>query len=118
VVARQDLSCSALLCPSVPPETPGRSSTRSDSECCLLPSLLYERLGPPKHLSAESMTRLLRSLIVAAHRLAPLSFEGFDTPLGSVGTLLPAGVCYRRSGAYPDGTFSRKNTASFKTHQR
>jgi len=33
---------------------------------------------------------------VAARRFAPpLGKRAFDTPLGTVGSLLPAGVCYR-----------------------
>src|SRR5262249_46986332 len=75
---RGGLSCSALLCPDVPPPaTPERSSIPSVPRCCLLPSPRNDRLGPPKHLSADYLTRLLRSLIVAARRLAPLSFKGF-----------------------------------------
>jgi hypothetical protein len=83
-----------------------RSSIRSGLECCLLPSPCHERLGPPKHLSADNLSRLLRSLIVAARRFAPLlCCRAFDTPLGSVGSLLPAGVCYRALRRLPGQDF-------------
>jgi hypothetical protein len=79
MAAGEGLSCSAIFFGNVPPPTtPERSSTPSGlAECCLLPSPRNDRLGPPKHLSADYLTRLLRSLIVAARRLAPLSFKGF-----------------------------------------
>jgi len=44
----------------------GESSARSGPECCLLPSPCHEKLGSPKHLSADNLSRLLRSLMVAA----------------------------------------------------
>ena len=77
--AGEGLSCSAMLFGNVPPPTtPERSSTPSGfTECCLLPSPRNDRLGPFKHLSAENMTWLQRSLNVAARFLAPLSFKGF-----------------------------------------
>jgi len=60
-----------------PPSTPERSSSRSGLDCCLLPSPRHDRLGPFKHLSADNMTWLQRSLNVAARFLAPVSFNGF-----------------------------------------
>ncbi len=63
------------------------SSTPSGlAEYCLLPSLRHDRLGPFKHLSADTMTWLQRSLNVAARFLAPL-FQGL-TP-GSYGRISP-----------------------------
>jgi hypothetical protein len=48
----------------------------------------------------------LRSLLVAAHWFAPLFLSrAFDTPLGSVGSLLPAGVCYRALRRLPGQDF-------------
>jgi hypothetical protein len=38
---------------------------------------LHERLGSPKHLSADNLTGLLRSLIVAARWFVPLLAEDF-----------------------------------------
>src|SRR5205807_8010889 len=65
-----------------------------------------ERLVSPKHLSAEYLTRLSRSLIVAARWFAPLSVEkAFDTPLGPVGSLLPVGACYRALRHLPGPDF-------------
>ena len=94
--AGEGLSCSALLCPDVPPPaTPERSSIPSVPRCCLLPSPRNDRLGPPKHLSADYLTRLLRSRLLRPADLLPSLSRAFDTPLGSVGSLLPAGVCYR-----------------------
>src|SRR6185437_11076076 len=79
-----------------PPTTPERSSTPSGfAECCLLPSPRYDRLRPFKHLSAENMTWLQRSLIVAAASLLPSLSKAFDAPLWPLGSLLQAGACYR-----------------------
>ena len=77
--AGEGLSCSAFFFGNVPPpRTPERSSTPSGlAECGLLPSPRHDRLGPFKHLSADNMTWLQRSLIVAARFLAPLCFKGF-----------------------------------------
>src|SRR5579872_5074948 len=100
-----------MLCPSVPPPaTPGRSSTRSGPECCLLPSPRNDRLGPPKHLSADTLTRLQRSLVVAARWFAPLSFKGFRhsawleriSPSGR--SLLPGAPALTRTGLSPART--------------
>ncbi len=109
--AGEGLSCSALLCPNVPPPpTPGRSSIRSGLECCLSPSPRHERLGPPKHLSADNPTSLLRSLIVAARRFAPLSFKGFrhSARLGRISPpgwcLLPGAPALTRTGLSPART--------------
>jgi hypothetical protein len=41
-----------------------------------LASPRHERLRPFKHLSADTVTRLQRSLNVTARFLAPLSFKG------------------------------------------
>ena len=82
MAAGEDLSCSTMLFGNVPPpRTPERSSSPSGlAECCLLPSPRHDRLGPFKHLSAENMTWLQRSLNVAARFLAPCSFTGFRRP--------------------------------------
>ena len=109
--AREGLSCYALLCPNVPPpETPRRSSIPSGLECCLLPSPRHDRLGPPKHLSADNLTRLQRSPIVAARWLAPLCCKGFRHsarparifPLGW--SLLPGAPALTRTGLAPART--------------
>jgi hypothetical protein len=74
--------------------------------CCLLPSPWYERLGSPKHLSADNVSRLLRLLIVAARWFAlPPYGKAFDTPLSPVGSLLPVGVCYRALRRLPGQDF-------------
>ena len=109
--AREGLSCSALLCPNVPPpETPERSSIPSGLECCLLPSPRYDRFGPLKRLSADTMTWLQRSPVVAARWFAPLSFKGFRhsarperiSPLGW--SLLPGAPALTRTGLSPART--------------
>ena len=108
--AREGLSCSALLCPNVPPpETPERSSIPSGLECCLLPSPRHDRLGPPEHLSVDNLTRLQRSPIVAARWFAPL-LQGFRhsarptriSPLGW--SLLPGAPALTRTGLSPART--------------
>jgi len=105
------LSCSALLFPNVPPpETPERSSIRSGLECCLWPSPRHDRLGPPKRLSADNLSRLQRSPVVAARWFAPLSFKGFRhsarhgriSPLGW--SLLPGAPALTRTGLAPART--------------
>jgi hypothetical protein len=79
--ASEGLSCSAFFSGNVPPpHTPERSSSRSGPDCCLLPSPRHDRLGPFKHLSADNMTWLQRSLNVAARFLAPCSCTGFRRP--------------------------------------
>lgn len=60
-----------LYARSCPTKLPGRVSPVP-----LLPSPCYERLGSPKHLSANNLTRLRRSPIVAARWFAPLLIEG------------------------------------------
>ena len=122
-----------LFCPIVPPpETPGRFTIRSGPGCCLLPSPCPERLGSPKHLSADNLTRLPRSLIVAAHWFAPPPCRrAFDTPLGPVGSLLPVGVCYRALRRLPgqdfhlqeqrvlqDAPWANHSTLTKETHRR
>src|SRR5256885_7897460 len=100
-----------MLCPNVPPPaTPGRSSTRSGPGCCLLPSPGNDRLGPPKHLSADTMTWLQRSLVVAARWFASLSFKGFrhSAWLGRISpsgrSLLPGAPALTRTGLSPART--------------
>ena len=103
--AGEDLSCSAIFFGNVPPPTtPERSSTPSGlAECCLLPSPRHDRLGPFKHLSAENMTRLQRSLNIAARFLAPLCFKGFrhSASYGRIsppdGSLLPGAPALTRT---------------------
>jgi len=109
--AGEGLSCSVLLCPNVPPpETPERSSTRSGPECCLWPSPRHDRLGPLKHLSADNMTWLQRSPVVAARWFAPLSFKGFrhSARLGRISppgwSLLPGAPALTRTGLSPART--------------
>src|ERR1035437_9862680 len=109
--ARYGLSCSALLFPNVPPpETPERSSTRSGPGCCLLPSPRHDRLGPLEHLSADNMTWLQRSLVVAARWFAPLCFKGFrhSAWLGRISppgwSLLPGAPALTRTGLAPART--------------
>jgi hypothetical protein len=48
-------------------------------------------MASPQHLSADDLTRLFRSLCCGPAVLS----RALDTPLGSVGSLLPAGVCDR-----------------------
>ena len=107
-----------LFCPNVPPPaTPGRSNIRSGPGCCLLPSPGHERLGSPKHLSADYLTRLLRSLIVAARWFAPPPCRrAFDTPLGRSDFSSRLESATGRSGAYPGRPFTCKNSASYRTH--
>jgi hypothetical protein len=100
-----------MLCPNVPPPaTPGRSSTRSGPGCCLLPSPGNDRLGPPKHLSADTITRLQRSLVVAARWFASLSFKSFrhSAWLGRISpsgrSLLPGAPALTRTGLSPART--------------
>jgi hypothetical protein len=96
------LSCSALFSGNVPPSTtPERSSRRSGPDGCLLPSPRSDRLGPFKHLSAENMTWLPRSLNVASRFLAPALSQPLHAPLWPQGSLLPAGVCYRARRRLP-----------------
>jgi len=78
-------SAGALLWPPIPSSF---SPVLQNADCCLLRDV---RLGPPGGFSAENMTRLLRSLIVATRWFAPLS-QGLSTPLRTVGSLLPPGV--------------------------
>jgi hypothetical protein len=51
------------------------------------------------------MTWLQRSLHVAARFLAPLFSRAFDTPLRTVRSLLPPGVCYRALRCLPGRIF-------------
>jgi len=105
MAAGEDLSCSTMLFGNVPPpRTPERSSSPSGlAECCLLPSPRHDRLGPFKHLSAENMTRLQRSLNIAARFLAPLCFKGFrhSASYGRIsppdGSLLPGAPALTRT---------------------
>ena len=107
--AGEGISCSALFFPNVPPPgTPRRSSIPSGpAERCLLPSPRHDRLGPPKRLSADNLSRLLRSLIVAARWFAPLSFKGFRHSASysrispPVGSLLPGAPALTRTGLPP-----------------
>ena len=62
------------------------------------------------------MTRLLRSLFVAARRFAPLFSRALDTPLGAVGSLLPAGVCYRALRRLPGQDLHLLEQHVFRTH--
>ncbi len=109
LAAGEGLSCSAMLLGNVPPpSTPERSSTPSGlTECCLLPSPRYDRLGPFKHLSADNMTWLQRSLNVAARFLAPLFFKGFrhSASYGRISppawSLLPGAPALTRTGLPP-----------------
>src|SRR5665213_1062509 len=112
MAAGEGLSCSAMLFGNVPPlATPERSSTPSGlAECCLLPSPRHDRLGPFKHLSADNMTWLQRSLLVAARFLAPLFFKGFrhSASHGRIsppdGSLLPGAPALTRTGLSPART--------------
>jgi hypothetical protein len=105
MAAGEGLSCSTMLFGNVPPPTtPERSSTPSGlAECCLLPSPRHDRLGPFKHLSAENMTWLQRSLNIAARFLAPLFFKGFrhSASCGRIsppdGSLLPGAPALTRT---------------------
>ena len=99
--AGEGLSCSALLCPSVPPgpegtPTPGRSSIPSGRGCCLLPSprrgALRARLGPPKRLSADNLSRLKCSPCCGPLRCSLLT-QAFDAPLSPRESPPPAGAC-------------------------
>src|SRR5215467_4188526 len=75
-----------------------------------LPSPRHDRLGPPQHLSADNLTRLLRSLFVAARWFAPLSFKGFrhSARLGRISppgwSLLPGAPALTRTGLSPART--------------
>jgi hypothetical protein len=72
------------------------------------------RLGPPKHLWADNLTRLQCSLDFCGPPLCSLLFHRlFDAPLCPVGSL-PSTGC---AGAYPDGTCTREKFASFRTHR-
>jgi len=62
------------------------------------------------------VTRLLRSLFVAARRFAPLFSRALDTPLGAVGSLLPAGVCYRALRRLPGQDLHLLEQRVFRTH--
>jgi hypothetical protein len=70
-----------------------------------LPSPRNDRLGPFKHLSADNMTWLQRSLIVAARFLAPCFFTGFRRPALPSGSLPPTGTCYRALRRLPGQHF-------------
>ena len=86
----------AVLSQRAPACDPGENPTFvPDLECCLLPSPCHEKLGSPKHLSADNLSRLLRSLLLRPAGLLPSFARAFDTPPSSVGSLLPVAVCYR-----------------------
>ena len=105
--------CSVPTCCRLRPR--GDPTSVPDQNCCLLPSPCHERLGPPKHLSADNLTRLLRSLVVAARWFAsPACKRAFDTPLGPVGSLLPAGVCYRALRRLPGQDFHLQEQRVFQ----
>ncbi len=60
--AETGLSCSTPFCRNVPPPLPRGAPTRSP-DCnagCAWPSPRHDRLGAPKHLSADILTRLAR----------------------------------------------------------
>src|SRR5689334_12458960 len=97
--------CSVPTCRRRRPR--GAPTSVPDQRCCLLPSPGHERLGSPKHLSADNLTRLLRSLFVAARWFAPLLFEGLST-LRSARSDFSSRLesAPGRSRAYPDRTFT------------
>jgi hypothetical protein len=119
MAAGEGLSCSTIFFGNVPPPaTPERSSTPSGlAEYCLLPSPRHDRLGPFKHLSADNMTWLQRSLNVAARFLAPLFFKGFrhSASYGRIsppdGSLLPGAPALTRT----DLSSARKSRLSGRT---
>src|ERR1019366_758685 len=51
------------------------------------------------------MTRLPRSLSLRPAGLLPSLSRAFDTPLRTVGSLLPPGVCYRALRRLPEQDF-------------
>jgi len=82
-----------------------------------VPSPQHDRLGPPKHLSAENLTRLLRSLIVEARWFAFPLLQGLltlRTARSDLSCRLESAT--GRSDAYPDRTSTCQNNASFRTH--
>ena len=111
--------CSFPACRRLGPR--GESSIRSGQECCLLPSPRHDRLGPPKHLSADNLTNLLRSLIVAARWFAPLSFKGFrhSARLGRISpsgwSLLPGAPALTRTGLSPARTMRLSGRAMVRS---
>ncbi len=94
--AEEGLSCSARLLRYVPPSLPRGGPARVPERArCLLPSPRHDRLGPPKLLSDDNLTRLARrSLRVAARSSAPSLFHlAFDAPLGTRGSPREPGAC-------------------------
>jgi hypothetical protein len=95
--------CSFPTCHRSKPR--GGPASHPVAGCCLLPSPCYERLDPPEHLSADNVTRLMRSLSLRPAALLPSLSKAFDTPLRTVGSLLPPGVCYRALRRLPGRDF-------------
>src|SRR5258708_5328121 len=86
---------------------PDPGEVQHSLKCRLLPSPRYDRPGPLKHLSAENITWLQRSLVVAARWFASLSCEGFrhSARLGRISppswSLLPGAPALTRTGLPP-----------------
>jgi hypothetical protein len=108
--AREGLSCSPPFLHNVPPPLPrGRPTSTSDSVRCLLPSPWHDRLGHPKHLSADNLTRLARrplalrpAVLLPPRRL--LSVRSVDTITGADWTLLPGASALTRAELSSAGT--------------
>ena len=110
-----------FTCP--PPYPVGVLHPSGSHGCSLLPSPWHERLGHPS-LSGSYVTRLQGSLYVGPANLLPSQrpyglLRAFDIPLGRQALARHPGPATRRSGAYRDGTFTRKSdTARFATLSR
>jgi hypothetical protein len=94
----------ARVLPSIPRGVP--ADPCSDRICCLLPSPRHDRLGSPEHLSADSLTRLQRSLLmVAARVLAPPLTGAFDAALRQTASRPLPAACYRALRRLPGRDF-------------
>ncbi len=99
-----------------PPPYPEGVLHRSGSRCSLLPSLRREQLGQPL-LSGSRFTGLQGSLHAGPADLLPTpelysSRWALDTPLRRRDLSRRPGSATRRSGAYRDGTLTRKSDAA------
>src|SRR5512138_888137 len=113
LAAGEGLSCSAPILRGVPPPIPrGAPASVPEQGRCASPSPRHDRLGAPKHLSADNLTRLKRSPCCGP-LLRSLQPRGFRRTARPKGSLPRAGACYRALRRLPGPDFHRLDRCNF-----
>jgi hypothetical protein len=111
--AGEGLSCSAPILRTVPPPIPrGAPASAPEPGRCASPSPRHDRLGAPKHLSAEDLTRLKRSPCCGP-LLRFLRTRGFRRTARPAGSPPQAGACFRALRRVPGPDSHRLDRCSF-----